>query len=172
MTTAVQETGLFTKGEHPEIVNTLVLDPSIVKTGWALYHGHEMYHSGVIRTRGEGDVPRLRFLVGNVMALCAKYDARESVIEITASFSYNRSSTRGKGMNQKGLQKLNWATGALIGACSGEVYLVLVSMWKGNRGKAIDRMLAPQAKTDDEADAISLGKWWVTMGKKNELWTR
>ena len=72
-------------------------------------------------------------------------------------------------MNQASIQKLNLVTGAFIGmfAHLNGLHLVLPEQWKGKRGKRAHRLMNPKATTNDEADAIELGRWWLRIGRQH-----
>lgn len=150
-------------------MTALILDPSIQVTGYAIYRGAMLLDSGVVRTRtkrtDQDDVSRIGYLVHELRILAAPHGIRETVIEIPGAFSY-QTTAGGKGLNQEALRKLNMVIGAFICMAAGwPTYLVSVQTWKGQRAKALDRLAAPDAETDDESDAIALGRWFVVLGR-------
>jgi hypothetical protein len=151
------------------VVSTLCIDPSIVVTGYAIYRGPLLLASGSVRTKRteKDDVARIGYLVHEVRVLAMPHAVREVVMEIPASYSYGRSSRNGRALNQDALRKLNMVIGAFIGMAAGwPTHLVPVGTWKGRRAKGWDRLAAPQATTNDESDAIALGRWWLTIGRQ------
>jgi hypothetical protein len=148
-------------------MSLLTLDPSIVNTGYAIFHlDGELMASGGIRTRTQTKTlqGRIRYLQANLSVLIAPYHIDEIVIELAPAFFYGRS----KNQNAASLQKLNLVTGSFIGmfAHLNDLHLVLPEQWKGKRSKSADRLANPEATTNDESDAIELGRWWLRIGKQ------
>ena len=145
----------------------LAVDPSINNTGWAVVDSGQIKDVGVIKVKGS-DVKRIYDLGEAITRLLMLNEIDVAVVEIPEAFSYNRSTSAwtGKGLNQKSLQKLNWAIGAITYALRRwdvEVILISATKWKGRRTKKLDKAVAEQvvgrSLSADEADAVLLALW-------------
>lgn len=151
----------------------LVVDPSLVSSGWAAGRGEDV-QSGTVRVpQGDSDPVRVGTMVSRLMrcmtpwALKAPWSV-EIVLEVARGFSYARSTRGGRAVNQAALHKQQWVVGGLMTAMAswGSIYTVDANRWKGNRAKWVDRAMAPEAKSHDEADALALYHWWRRVGRQ------
>jgi len=160
----------------------LALDPSLNKTGYAIYSEAGLIDSGVIRTPQQGSVlekqtalkAKLRHILGS-----KERAIKQAIVEIPASIPYTRTQGRGgKLINLDALLKLSRAVGVLTQTLTDwgvSVYEVTPQRWKGNRVKGWDQLAAAQMLgrkvTDDEADAIALGVYFGRI-KRDEQWQK
>ena len=149
----------------------LSLDTSIVKCGFAVYDGKRVLRSGVIETNAKDRMSKRLFdIVEDIKTILGskEYMVTHSVMEVKDPHGYNRSSNEhGKLKNLDSLLKNSEAAGAikyLLESWGLPPFEVTPKMWKGNRNKKLDILLASQTVghkvSDDIADAIQIAKWY------------
>ncbi|HEM9597435.1 TPA: hypothetical protein U3L45_000168 [Streptococcus agalactiae] len=159
----------------------LSLDISTSGTGWALFKGSDLIQSGVLKHKSKSYFERGRFMASQLRQIQSralkKYDCSFSTIVV------EKNSVMGP--NQQSMLKIGIVTGIILGRLIADsVVFVNVSTWRKHwqfsyKNRSKESMKArSKAKTfehfnktvtDDEADAILIGSYYVNKGFGEEL---
>ncbi len=174
-------------------MNILAIDPSIIKTGWAVFKEGKHHKSGVVRSKvikGKTSLNDAAYKTIQILDELKKElftlnirNINLVVIESPGPFSYARS----KGHNNNDLRKLTLCIGMIYSEISryvsrvsnidqAGVYIELIQAdkWKGKSSKKLSKILASaiagfEIKSDDEADAICLGSFVIKQARIMEV---
>jgi hypothetical protein len=141
------------------------VDPSITRTGWAVWCGTLMDYGSFSPSEAKGAKDRNTQLAEYMADLMRDYaPVGRLVIETSERPGYGG----GRGMGTKQATVFGRAVGDIEGAAAAmgiEVRPVDVREWKGNASKettlAHCRALGLKPETLDESDAIGLGLWYL-----------
>lgn len=150
----------------------LSLDLSTTKTGYAIFIGNNLVLSDVVSSKNKDWLTRVKYMAETLKTLCKVYSVTHVVIEDTFSKS-----------NINTLKKLCFSQGYIL-ASLGEVEFLQVYplSWKAYFGLTSSKHRANQKQaslsmaetlfivnsgTDDESDAILMGKYVMDKGIGN-----
>jgi len=155
----------------------LAVDPSVLHCGWAYMEdiavprgGISLHASGTIVSPEEYKTATLVQRIGFVLSdlTTVECDVDKIIIEEPEPWGAYKSMASSRSGS---LQMLTLLTGALVGWGIGQSYstsveLVKVSKWKGQLPKHVtqarmEKKYQRKFATNDEADAVGLGDWWL-----------
>lgn len=148
----------------------LTLDPSSSATGYAIWTAErQCMSSGVIKTsKAKAAEDKYSQHAREILRLCREFLPDLIVLEVPNS---------GSSYGQREASKVSLMAyaqavtiGQTVGICLGiPIERVEVREWKKNDGKEITiaraKQFRPHVTDDNEADAIMVGWWWLTIGQ-------
>lgn len=151
---------------------TLSLDLATTNTGYAVYHDKKLLHSGVHKAKGKDYLTRSKNLLPLITQLCEEFEVTHVVIEDLKVYT-----------EPDTLRKLAILHGMVLATIPQECVFAYISptVWRKGISSSLNTSRSLSKKraiaiaqsffnkaplTDDEAEALLLGKFFVENSKR------